>query len=628
MATNNNIPTTELDYDAIKTNIKTFMKGQSIFADYDFDGSGLDVIMSMLAYNTHYNALYTNLAVNESFLDSASKRSSVVSRAKEIGYIPYSATAPTATVNITVTNPATTPVALEIPAYQTFSTTINGVTYSFYNTDAVMTNYNKNSSNYVFTNVKIKEGTPLNFSYKVADGVQYILPNMNIDLTSLQVRVQDNATSATFTSFNRSETILNLTSSSLVYFVKEIEGQYYQLEFGNDVIGKALANGNVVNMSYMTTNMTAANGANLFSYFGPTLAGGTVQVQTINAATGGTDIESIDSIRYNAPRAFTAQQRAVTTDDYKSVIYRNFTEAQAVNIWGGEDNVPPQYGKVFIAIKPKTTDTLTDTQKTTILNTILKQNNVVSITPEIVDPVYINVAVNTTVYYNPRLTNLTAIELASTVSQAIKDYNSSYLNSFTGTLKFSKLSTMIDNSEQSIQSNITTITLHREIQPRYNIISNYEVNLGNPIYCSGVPEQSILSTGFYVYGNSNVVYLEDLPLNKTQGVLRLFSKNTDGSKTYIENYGTSTSPTIDYANGIITIPNLYVTGIDISNTSANTTATGWELEIKPQSNDVVSVRDQLVTIPDNNITVNVLIDSVAVGDKAGGAGYTFTSSRN
>jgi hypothetical protein len=199
MATNNNIPTTELDYDAIKQNIKTFMQGQSTFADYDFDGSGLDVIMSMLAYNTHYNALYTNLAVNESFLDSASKRSSVVSRAKEIGYIPYSATAPTAVVNITVSNPVTTPVSLEIPAYSEFNTTINGVSYTFYNTETLLANYNNSNSTYTFPNVTIKEGTPLNFSYTVADGVQYILPNTNIDLTTLQVRVQDNATSGTFT---------------------------------------------------------------------------------------------------------------------------------------------------------------------------------------------------------------------------------------------------------------------------------------------------------------------------------------------------------------------------------------------------------------------------------------------
>jgi hypothetical protein len=411
-----------------------------------------------------------------------------------------------------------------------------------------------------------------------------------------------------------------------VYFVKEIEGQFYQLEFGNDVIGKALANGNVVNVSYMTTNMTEANGANIFSYQS-TLLGGTVQVTTLAAATGGTDIESIDSIRYNAPRAFTAQQRAVTIDDYKAVINRSFTEAQAINVWGGEDNVPAQYGKVFISIKPKTTQVLTDSQKTTIINSILKQNNVVSITPEIVDPTYINVFVNTTVYYNPRLTNYTNVELSSIVAKAIKDYNSTYLNSFTGVLKFSKLSTMIDASEPSIQSNITTITLHREILPQYNVVANYNVVLGNPIYCSGVPEESVKSTGFYVYGITDVVYLEDLPLSKTQGVLRLFSKNTDGSKTYIKNFGDSTNPSVDYVNGIITIPDLYVTGIDISNTSANTTISGWELEIKPQSNDVVSVRDQLVTIPDNNIQVNVLVDTVAVGDMAGGAGYTFTSSR-
>ena len=354
---NKNITTAELDFDAIKSNIKTFLQGQDAFQDYDFEGAGLSVLMDILAYNTHYNALYTNLAVNESFIDSASKRSSVVSRAKEIGYVPHSATGATATVNIVVSGTTSSPATLTLPAYSSFSTTIDGKSYTFYTTEAIVTSLA--SAKYTFTGVNIKEGNPLTFKYTVADGVQYIIPNTDVDLSTLKVRVQDNATSSVFNTFINQEEIINLDSTSQVYFVKEIEGQLYELEFGNDTIGKALANGNVVNLTYMTTNRTAANGAKVFTYTGSTLLGGTVAVTTTTPAVGGADIETIESIRYNAPRAYSSQNRAVTVEDYKSLIFRLYPEADTVNAWGGEDNVPASYGRVYLSIKPTSTTVLT-----------------------------------------------------------------------------------------------------------------------------------------------------------------------------------------------------------------------------------------------------------------------------
>ena len=495
MATNKNITTAELDFDAIKSNIKTFLKGQDAFKDYDFEGAGLSVLMDVLAYNTHYNALYTNLAVNESFLDSASKRSSVVSRAKEIGYIPHTASGATATVNIVVSSTNTTPASLILPAYSSFATTIDGQQYTFYNLEAVETSLG-NDNKYTFTNVTIKEGIPLTYKYTVADGVQYIIPNTDVDTSTLIVRVQDNATSSIYNSYINKEEILNLDGTSQVYFLKEIEGQLYELEFGNDTIGKALVNGNVVNLSYMTTSKAAANGARLFTYTGSTLLGGVVAITTTTPAFGGADIETIDSIRYNAPRAYSAQNRAVTVEDYKSIIFRLYPEAQSVNAWGGEDNVPPVYGKVFLSIKPSTTTALTDVQKKYIINELLKTKNVVSITPEIVDPQYINLEVNTTAYYNPRLTAKTESELQSLVVQTIKDYNTENLESFSGVFRFSNLSSKIDAAEDSIISNITTIKLHREVEVQYNTNANYTIYLGNPIYDSMVPEESLTSTGF------------------------------------------------------------------------------------------------------------------------------------
>lgn len=614
MATNKNITTSELDFDAIKNNIKTFLKGQDAFADYDFEGAGLSVLLDILAYNTHYNALYTNLAVNESFLDSASKRSSVVSRAKEIGYVPHSATGAVATVNIVVSSTTSSPATLTLPAYSSFTTTIDGNQYVFYNTAAIVTN--KIGSTYTFTDVELKEGTPLTFKYTVADGVQYILPNIDIDLSTLKVRVQDNASSSNFETFVNQEEIINLDGTSQVYFIKEIEGQLYELEFGNNTIGKALVNGNVVNLTYMTTNKTAANGARLFNYTGSTLLGGVVTVTTTTPAVGGEDIESIDSVRYNAPRSYAAQNRAVTVEDYKSIIFRLYPEAQTVNAWGGEDNIPPSYGRIYLSIQPTTTSILTDTQKEFIIREILKQKNVVSITPVIVNPEYINLEVNTTVYYNPRLTVKTETELKDLVIDTIKAYNIENLQSFTGIFRHSNLSSQIDATEDSIISNITTIKLHREVEVQYNSNSTYTVYLGNPIYNSTVAEQSVTSTGFYIQGNENIMYLEDLPTSAIAGVLKMYYY-ADDIKTYFRTFGT-----IDYVNGIITMNELEITGID------QTESDIFELVIKPQSNDVVSIRNQLVTIPDNNINVSVILDKVSIGDPAGGANYQFTSSRN
>ena len=610
---NKNITTAELDFDAIKSNIKTFLQSQAEFADYDFEGAGLSILLDILAYNTHYNALYTNLAVNESFLDSASKRSSVVSRAKEIGYVPHSAACPTATVNIVVSSTTSTPATLTLPAYSSFASSIDGVQYTFYNTEAISTSLS--GSTYTFTGVKIKEGTPLTFKYAVAPGVQYIIPNIDVDLSTLNVRIQDNATSSVFNTFVNQEEILNLDGTSKVYFIKEIEGQLYELQFGNNTIGKGLDNGNIVNIGYMLTNKESANGARLFNYTGSTLLGGIVAITTTTPAVGGSEVETIESIRYNAPRTYSAQNRAVTVEDYKALIFRLYPEVDTVNVWGGESNIPPVYGKVFLSIKPKTTTFLTATQKSQIINEVLKQKNVVSITPVIVDPEYINLEINTTAYYNPRLTSKTEQELKTLVVDTIKAYKTENLESFSGVFRHSNLSSNIDATEDSIISNITTVKLHREVDVQYNTNANYVIYLGNPIYDSGVPEESITSTGFYIQGNDNIMYLEDYPTSLTAGVLKMYYYNVD-IKTYYRTFGT-----VDYAAGTIILPELEITGID-------QTQGLFELIIKPQSNDVVSIRNQLVTIPDNNINVTMVLDKVSVGDPAGGANYQFTSSRN
>lgn len=605
---NKKINTSDLDFDDIKTNLKTFLKGQTEFQDYDFEGSGLSVLIDLLAYNTHYNALYTNLAVNESFLDSASKRSSVVSLAKNLGYIPYSAKCPTATVDFIVRNTASTPVTLTLPKYSQFNTTIDGTQYSFYNMGEVTTTINDGF--YTFSNLEIKEGTPLQFKYTVQDGAKFIIPNDSVDLSTLIVKVQDSASSSVYTVYNKVDGIVNLTPSSLVYFIKEIEDQLYEVYFGDGTLGQALSNGNVVTLEYMVTNKTDANGARLFNYQGTSLLGGTTSFVTKTPASGGSDVESIESIRYNAPHSYSSQDRAVTIEDYKNIILTNYANAASVNVWGGEDHEVPTYGKVFITIKPKASAKLNDSEKA-IVKSILKTKNIVSITPEILDPEYTEIEVTSSVYYNTKLTVRLPSELQSLVIAAIQSYNTDTLEKFDSIFRQSKLSSIIDSTEDSFVSNITTIKLHKEVVPNYGIISNYTINLINPIYSSGVPEESILSSGFFIPDDTNIYYIDD----DGEGKLRLFYKVANTVKTVVNyNFGT-----VDYQNGFISIPSLNITGIVDSK---------FKFIIKPQSYDVISARQSLVTIPSELITVNIIVDNISSGNAQGGTNHTFTSSRS
>jgi len=622
---NNKIKTTDLGFDEIKANLKSFLQSQTALQDYDFEGAALSVILDVLAYNTHYNSLYTNLAVNESFLDSASKRSSVVSRAKEVGYIPHSATSSKAKVSLTITPSTSSAVSttLTLPAYQQFTAIIDGIQYSFYNLEAQTAFLNTSTNKFVFENVEIYEGNVLSFKYEAADGIRYIIPNTDVDLATLKVRVADTSTSTARTTFVRQENILNLNGSSAVFFVKEIEGELYELEFGNDIIGKALVPGNIVELTYLVTNKALGNGIRTFTYSGSTLISGTVQVTTTSTASGGADIEEIESIRYNAPRSYASQNRVVTVDDYRTFIYSNFTDAEAVNVWGGESNVPPQFGRVFVSVKPRNATILTQAQKDNLLAK-LKDKNVVSITPVIVDPEYLNVRVDVSVYYNPRLTSLTANEIKTLVINTIKNYNTTNLNSFTGIFKHSNLSSLIDSAEPSIISNILTIKLSTGGAPAYDTLATYRVELGNPIYGSGVPEQSITTTGFYIAGRTEIMYMEDLPLDSTNGLIRLYYFDENDNKVYYKTYGSKETPAVNYKTGSIVVEGLTVTGLDL--VTAEGTLGQWI--IKPQSNDVVSVRNQLVTIPEEKINVNLIVDTVAMGDSAGGSNYQFTSSRN
>ena len=611
MATNKKINVTELDFDAIKYNLKSFLQGQSEFQDFDFEGSAMSVLLDVLAYNTHYNALYNNLAVNEMFLDSARKRNSIVSLAKMIGYTPRSATCATATVTVVVTNGETGPSNLTIPSYSQFNTSVGGSTLTFFNRGSVTVN--KEGNSYTFTGLELIEGTPLSNKITVSSGTKFVIPNTDVDLNTLTVRIQENSSSSVYEPYTRSDTIVTVTADTKAYWVKEIDDGYYEVTFGDDVIGKALSTGNVVHLDYFVSSKELANGARNFTYNGSTLlTGSTVSVITTSPAANGSDKEENESIRWNAPRFYASQNRAVTPDDYKALIFNSVPEAASVSVWGGEDNNPPVYGKTFICVKPKSATKLTTVQKAAILSSVLSQRSVVSVIPEIVDPEYINIALNVTVYYNDQETTKTSTEIETIVRAAILQYNDLDLQRFDGVFRFSKFSKIVDESDPSIVNNITTVLLRRKLVPRYNVSAQYILNMINPIYASG-PGQggSFETTGFFIAGSDEVHYLDDDGV----GNVRLFKYGANATKIVVN----TRIGTIDYGAGIVDIRNLNITALaDVD----------FEISIKPESNDVVSALTQIAEIATDHLYVTAIADKTATGDLRGGYNYTFTSSRS
>jgi hypothetical protein len=610
MANNKKINVTELDFDNIKSNLKNFLQGQTEFQDYDFEGSAMSVLLDVLAYNTHYNALYNNMAINEMFLDSARKRNSIVSLSKMLGYTPRSALCAKATVTVNVSTGTSSPSAITLPAYSAFTTNIDGTQYTFYNTGSFTTSLSGNG--YTFTDVEIVEGKPLSYSYNVTDGMRYIIPNSNVDISTLKVRIQENPTSTLYETWSNTDSIVNATATTKAYWVKEIDDGLYEINFGDGNIGRALTAGNVVHLDYFVSSLTAPNGARTFAYNGDTMLGGAqVSVITTGVAALGADKETNDSIRFNAPKFYAAQNRAVTPDDYKALIYANVPEAKSVSVWGGEDNNPPVYGKTFICIKPRDATKLTSVQKSSITSSILSNRNVVSVIPEIVDPEYINIALNVTVYYNEQDTTKSAADISTLVRQTIISYNDSDLQTFDGVFRYSKLSRLIDETDPAIVNNITTVLLRRNMTPRYNVSAQYLLNMINPIYYSGVAEESFQSTGFYIAGSDQIHYLDD------DGVryVRLYRLGSNATKIIVNDQ----IGTIDYTKGIVDIKNLNITALaDVD----------FELSIAPQSYDVVSALTQIAEIAPDHLKVTAIADKTASGDLRGGYNYQFTSSRS
>ena len=593
---NANTVTANIDFDNILNDLRSFLSYQKEFSDYDFKGSGLSVLLNALAYNTHYNLVYDNMALNESFLDSAVKRGSVVSHASMLGYVPRSAKASTAKVNVTVTlNNSNNVDILTIGANSLFTASLNGKTYKFYTNSVHNANRNSNGT-YEFTDVELVEGVlySLEQVYRGSYYETFKLKGNNIDTSTITVKVRENEDSTNEVVYTRAENILQIDNESTVYFLKESPDGTYEIQFGTGMLGKSLVTGNVVNIQYFTCSADEPNGIGVFTYQGDMPSGAVVKVSCTERANGGMTAESIDEIRNNAPRNFSTQNRCITTEDYKTVVLSHFSNAKSVKAWGGQDETPPQYGKVFISVIPKgDSPTLSDSEKENILTNIINPRKPLTTAVEVVDASLIRLKLTSTVYYKKNSTTYNKSDIENVVRNTILKFGDDNLGNFGDMFRFSKLSANIDNSDKSILNNSTRVELVVDITPKFGSEETYSINISNPIYRSESPLESVISSGFYHYTLPNrVCYIDDDP---TTGTLRLFTKSDTNEKVILKSIGT-----IDYQRGTLVIQDLNIISL-----------VGSELtfRVKPLSNDVSSSRSQFIKIDESLLDINVVENS-------------------
>ena len=605
---NSKLRITELDFDKIKTNIVDFMKKQSEFSDYDFEGAGLSVLTDVLAYNTHYMSYYLNMVANEMFLDSVSQRSSAVSIAKHLGYVTQSTTGAEATVTlkcVTAETAIDSPATITIPQYTKFTIKLDDVSYIFYTLKSYTATTDDTGANrtYEVKGVKLKQGKQGTIDFVVNQTgfeEKYIIPVDNLDTSTLIVKIKDAASDGTYDLWTLYENVTNLTSTSKKYFLQEVEDGKYEIYFGDGVLGAKLTQGNVITVEYLTSEGAVANGAgnpintvDLFkiatplSYTRPdagTTGTVTPVVTTTSAATGGTVAETIDSIKYNAPKAFKTQDRAVTLEDYKSLVINKYTNASSVSVWGGEDNDPPDYGKVYIAIRPVTGLTLTDVSKADV-KTMLDKYKVLAITPVVVDPDYTFVIVDSSVYYNSTTSLIPADTMKENVTTTIKDYNNSTLNKFGTVFRHSQLTALIDDTNDPIRSNVTKIKLKKRIKPTLGKLQGW-IGKDSLKYGSAIVKGSVTSDEFTVCNNisyaGNVIFTDD-----SKGVINL----TSGGTIIFANVGT-----VDYTTGKISITGVAVDVISGGTEYVYITADVDEADVKPVARQVITIQDADITV--------------------------------
>ena len=622
---------TDLDFDQIKTSLKDYLRANSEFTDYDFEGSNLSSIIDVLAYNTYINSYNANMVSNEVFIDSATLRENVVALARNIGYTPRSTTAAKAIISFFVdtTGFTTKPITLTLKKgiVTTAASVFGSESYSFCIPSDITVPVVDGIA--TFGNVEIYEGTFLTSNFTVSSAnpappTKYILENANIDTSTLEVTVRSTQSSTSSKKFVFSDTLIEVTSSSRVYFLQEIEDQRYELIFGDGVFGEKLESLNFIEVSYITTNGAVGNNISSFAFNGRIVdnnnnlvSTGISIITTVNDSIGGKEIESVDSIKRYAPKIYSAYNRAVTAADYEALIPKIYPETESVSVFGGEELSPPQYGKVFVTIKPFYGPYVPDSIKNN-LNTLLRKYSVAGIVTEILDLKYLYIESHINAYYNPNLAADSGSVKTVVLNNITKYADSSEMNQYGARFKYSRFQTIIDNSNDSITSNITKIEIRRDMKPTLNRNAEYELCFGNSFYIKSGDGYNIKSSGFTVFGMADTVYLSDIPTNNRVGKLFLFKLDGRNSPTVVS----SNIGTIDYERAEILLKPINITGTSKKVQDIPII----EISACPQSNDVVGLQDLYLQLDINNSTVDMVADSITSGENTAGNLYTATSS--
>jgi len=598
MATPTNLKLDGLDYQSIKDNFKSFLGGQDKFKDYNFDASGLNVLLDVLAYNTYYNSFYVNMVSNEAFLSTAQRRNSVVAAARSLNYTPRSTTSSKLVANLTVA-PVGTPASVLIPRYTSFNAVTDIGSLSFVNLEPVTV---FSSENYTANTVTLVEGSFVQEEYTVtiADTEQrFIISNSDVDTTTLRVRVQNSVSDSTIRSFNKADSYVNISSTTLVYFLEEVEDGLFEVKFGNGVFGTELLDGNIVLLEYMSSDGENGNDVSSISYAASSAGIVTITATVTTNSYGGDERESIERIKFNAPKSYASQNRLVTKDDYESLVMQQFNVRSAI-AWGGEDNDPPYYGKVFIAIQPKSGQILTETEKINLKTYTLDPKKIVTMNVEIVDPEYIYLLIEANVKYNSSMNVLNSTNLNSLIISRIMEYKDEQLSQFSKYFRYSQLSRVIDTSERSIQSSYLRVRMRKEISVQLNLNASYVIDFANPIdnttesrpsthpYAAG---NKISSNGFTYQGFLNC-YMEE-----NGGIMRIYRQSGPNYIGVVANIGT-----VNYETGRVNITSFFPESFDDGGTTL-------KLTVIPREVDILPLRTQIITIRETDVSINLIDDN-------------------
>jgi hypothetical protein len=624
MAIERRISASELDFDQIKTNIVAYMKAtDTTFNDYNYDGSAMATIIDVLSYITHINSMNANFALNETFLDTAQLRSSVVSHAKLLGYTPRSISPSIAYINVKMNYDDTEtplwnhdanndPLPLTMERGTKFSTSIDGVTYPMFASVTSTINFDS-STGWNFLNIAIEQGTLTSISYTYQNNTfeQYLIPNININTKSIKVTVIDSASTTASKVYTLNSNVVDLDGTSEVFFLEEGRDGYYEVKFGDNIIGKRPGNGNSIVIEYSKiASGTDVNGATVFTMTDSLNTNTDETVTLVTKATGGAARETKEAIKFNAPLSHVSQNRAVTPDDYKAIIKNEFADIEAVQVWGGEDHDVPDYGKVYISIKPLSAEVLTDTQKATIKTNILKPKNVVSITPVLVDPEYTYIDLEVYFKYNPNLATVTASGLATSIRNTLVTYNNDTLKSFGGVYRDSNVLKKIDDTNIAILSNITRIKMTKKITPVLSTSTKYTLKFNQALTdidaTTGTTGSYVTSTIFTFSGVD--AQLKDFYDSSSD--TRIIQIVDTANLVLDTNIGD-----VNEEAGTITLNSFAPTALPTGSTTINVT-------VKPASSDVSPTRNELLTINTSTATITGEIDTMATGGTTAGIDYT------